>query len=76
MAPVTYLLTRDTSDFDNVKVLDLVAESGVFDAGECTVVDHDPDTHQLRVLGRMPFDEARRASEPAHYEVLLTSRLR
>jgi SAM-dependent methyltransferase len=76
MAPTTYLLTRDTSDFDNVKVLDLVAESGAFDAGDCTIVDHDPDTHQLRVLGQVPFDAARQASEPAHYEVLLTSRLR
>lgn len=74
MAPVTYLLTRNNSDF-LVNVLDLVAETDAFEAGECTVVDHDPETHQLRVLGRMSFDEARRSSESAHYEVLLTSRV-
>lgn len=75
MAPHTYLLTRDTGDF-HARVLDLVAESEVFDVGPCAVVDHDPDTHQLRVLGQMPFEAARRSPEPAHYEVLLTSRLR
>jgi hypothetical protein len=73
MAPHTYLLTRNDSDF-HVNVLDLVAESGLFDAGECTTVDHDEGTHQLRVLGRMTFEEARRSTGPAHYEVLLKSR--
>jgi SAM-dependent methyltransferase len=75
MAPSVYLLTRNTSDFD-VNVLGLVAESGLFDAGECTEVDHDPITHQLRVLGRRSFDEARRSTNPAHYEMLLTVRTR
>ncbi|HQX80873.1 MAG TPA: class I SAM-dependent methyltransferase [Vicinamibacterales bacterium] len=73
MAPVTYLLTRDSSDF-GVNVLDLVSESEAFDAGDCTAVDHDPETHQLRVLGRMSFEQARQSTEPAHYEVLLRSR--
>ena len=73
MAPATYLLTRDSSDF-GVNVLDLVAESEAFSAGDCTIVDHDPGTHQLRVLGRVPFEQARRSTEPAHYEVLLQSR--
>ncbi len=73
MAPVTYLLTRDSSDF-GVNVLDLVAESEAFGAGDCTKVDHDPETHQLRVLGRMSFEQARQSTEPAHYEVLLRSR--
>ena len=68
-----YLLTRSNSDF-NVNVPTHAAGLDVFDAGECTVVDHDPETHQLRVLGRMTFGEARRSSEAAHYEVLLTSR--
>ncbi len=72
MAPVTYLLTRDSSDF-GVNVLDLVAQSEAFDAGDCTKVDHDPETHQLRVLGRMSFEQARQSTEPAHYEVLLQS---
>jgi SAM-dependent methyltransferase len=75
MAPHTYLLTRNDSDF-HANVLDLVAQSEVFDAGECTVVDHDPETHQLRALGRMTFDAARRSSDAAHYELLLTSRVR
>jgi SAM-dependent methyltransferase len=73
MSPATYLLTRNTSDF-NANVLDLVAESGAFDAGACTSVDHDPDTHQLRILGQVRFSEARRTQEPAHFEVLLRSR--
>lgn len=73
MSPATYLLTRSTSDF-NANVLDLVAESGAFDAGICALVDHDPETHQLLVLGRLPFSEARRITEPAHFEVLLRSR--
>jgi hypothetical protein len=75
MAPHTYLLTRNDSDF-HANVLDLVAESGLFDAGDCTVVDHDPGTHQLRVLGTMTFDAARQSPAPAHYELLLTSRVR
>ncbi len=73
MAPTTYLLTRDSSDF-GVRVLDLVAQSDAFDASDCSVVDHDPVTHQLRVLGRVPFEQARQSTEPAHYEVLLRSR--
>jgi hypothetical protein len=73
MAPAVYLLTRTTSDFD-ANVLDLVAESGLFTAGECTAVDHDEATHQLRVSGRRSFDAARQVAEPAHYELLLRVR--
>lgn len=75
MAPAVYLLTRNTSDFD-ANVLDLVAESGLFELDDCTEVDHDPVTHQLRVLGRSSFDAARRSPRPAHYEMLLTARAR
>lgn len=74
MTPTVYLLTRSDSDF-GTSVLDLIAETGVFDAGACTKVDHDPGTHQLRVLGRVSFDAARTSSESAHYELLLQSRL-
>jgi SAM-dependent methyltransferase len=74
MAPVTYLLTRDSSDF-GVKVLDLVDESGAFEAGDCTAVEHNDRTHQLRVLGVKTFDQARASDAPAHYELLLRSRL-
>jgi SAM-dependent methyltransferase len=73
MAPVVYLLTRTDSDF-GVNVLDLVADSGAFDVGPCVHVDHNPDTHQLRVLGRATFDEARAQRISAHYETLLTAR--
>jgi SAM-dependent methyltransferase len=73
MARDVYLLTRARTHF-NAPVLDLVAESGRYDAGECTIVDHDPGTHQLRVLGRLPFERARRSPEDVHYEVLLRTR--
>ena len=73
MAPATYLLARGQGDF-GFSALDLVARTGLFDAGECRVVDHDPDTHQLRVLGTVPFDEVRSAADPRHFEVLLHSR--
>jgi SAM-dependent methyltransferase len=71
IAPHVYLLTRARTDF-GAAVLDLVAESGRYDAGECTIVDHDEATHQLRVLGRKPFDEARRSKDDVHYELLLS----
>ena len=74
MAPETYLLTRTDDDF-GMKVLDLVAESGVFTAGECVQVEHDSQTNQLRVLGRKPFDEVRRSTDAGHYEVLLRSKV-
>jgi SAM-dependent methyltransferase len=73
LAPVTYLLTRVRSDFD-VNVLQLVADTGRFDAGVCVEVDHDPATHQLRVLGQEAFDTLRLATEGGHYEVVLTAR--
>lgn len=73
LAPVTYLLTRVMSDFDT-NVFATIAESGLFDASECVEVEHDPSTHQLRVLGHAPFDEVRRLSTGGHYEVLLRAR--
>jgi SAM-dependent methyltransferase len=73
MAPAIYVLTRGESDF-GVNVLDLIAETGLFDARDCVQVDHDPQTHQLRVLGRRPFDDARRSCDAGHYEVLLRAR--
>jgi hypothetical protein len=51
------------------------AATGVFDAGECVAVDHDPATHQLRVLGRTSFHAALAADARGHYEVLLRSRI-
>lgn len=73
MAPHVYLLTRADSDF-NTNVLEAVADSGLYDAGECVEVDHDPVTNQLRVLGTTSFDTARRTTGGRHYEVLLRVR--
>lgn len=74
LAPAVYVLTRVISDFD-ANILDLIADTQLFDAGECIEVDHDPVSHQLRVLGRRPFDETRRAAGVGHFEVVLRSRL-
>lgn len=73
LAPVTYLLTRVMSDF-GTNVLDAVAATGLFEAGECVEVEHDPGTHQLRVLGRTSFERVRGLSDGGHYEVLLRTR--
>jgi SAM-dependent methyltransferase len=74
MSPAVYLLTRTVSDFDT-RVLDAVTTSGLFDAGACVRVDHDPVTHQLRVLGQASIVEAAAGDAGAHYEVLLRSRV-
>jgi SAM-dependent methyltransferase len=74
MAPVTYLLARGQGDF-GFNALDLAARSGDFEPGDCRVVDHDPDTHQLRVLETLPFDAARGPADGRHFEVLLHSRI-
>lgn len=74
LAPVTYVLTRVRSDFD-ANVLQLIADTQSFDAGVCVEVDHDPATHQLRVLGREAFDTLRQAADGGHYEVVLRSRV-
>ena len=73
MAPAVYLLTRTDSDFGQ-NVLELVAETDAFDAGPMIEVEHDPQTHQLRVTGRSTIDEVRRMTASRHYEVLLRSR--
>ena len=74
MAPHVYLLTRARSDFDAV-MLDLVAESGAYHGATCRMVDHDPVTHQLRVIGDRAFEQARQSPEDVHYEMLLQSRV-
>jgi SAM-dependent methyltransferase len=73
MAPVTYLLTRLQSDF-NENVLKLVADSGFFLVESCAEVEHDPASHQLRQVARRSFAELSQASDNLHYEVLLRSR--
>src|SRR5262249_52127911 len=69
MAPTIYLLTRSRSDFD-VNTCSLI-ELDLFEAGECVEVDHDSETHQLRVLRRGAVDDPRQAADDRHYEVLL-----
>ena len=73
MAPAVYLLTRTSTDFAEA-LLDVVGDLDLFDASECVDVDHDPVTHQLRVLGRLPFAAAREVTDERHFELLLTSR--
>ena len=72
IAPHVYLLTRTRTDFDAV-MLDLVAESGLRAVGTCRIVDHDPMTHQLRVIGDKSFEQSRSSTEDVHYEMLLQS---
>jgi 2-polyprenyl-3-methyl-5-hydroxy-6-metoxy-1,4-benzoquinol methylase len=74
LSPAVYLLTRREDDFGS-NVLGAIADTGLFDAGECVEVEHDPATHQLRVLGRKSLHEACRGTGVAHYEVLLRSRV-
>jgi SAM-dependent methyltransferase len=72
IAPLVYLLTRSDSDFGE-NLLDLVAAVSSLLPVLCVEVDHDPETHQLRVLGRPSFDEARRGGPGRHYELLCTA---
>lgn len=74
MAPHVYLLTRTRTDFGAV-MLDLVAESGTYETDACRIVDHDPVTHQLRIVGDRTFEEARHSADDVHYETLLRSRV-
>ena len=74
MAPHVYLLTRTRTDFDAV-MLELVAESGLHATSPCRIVDHDPVTHQLRVIGDRSFDQARESADDVHYEMLLRPRI-
>jgi len=72
MAPAIYLLTRAMTDFDE-GMLDVIAETGLFDAGEVVEVDHHPITHQLNPLGTLSFDAARLRRD-GHFELLLRVR--
>jgi SAM-dependent methyltransferase len=74
LSPAIYLLTRVEDDFGS-NVLRIVDETGLFDAGECVEVDHDADTHQLRVLGHRSLAQACEGPGGAHYEVLLRSKV-
>ena len=70
MAPAVYLLTRVDSDFGTRVLDDVVAASG-FEAGPCVRVEHDPSTHQLKVLDRRSFADVLASAGPGeHYEVL------
>jgi hypothetical protein len=56
-------------------MLDLVDDSGLYVPGTCRIVDHDPATHQLRIIGERSFDEARASADDVHYEMLLQSQI-
>ena len=73
LSPLTYVLTRTTSDF-GTNVLDQCVEADAFEMGDCTVVEHDNQTHQLKVIGVRTFDELRRSGDEVHSELLLRSR--
>jgi|RhiMetdeSRZDD1v2_1073273.scaffolds.fasta_scaffold38698_7 SAM-dependent methyltransferase len=73
MAPSVYLLTRTDTDFGE-RLLEVVADLGFFEASECVEVDHDPGTHQLKILRTMPFEEARGIGPGHHIETMLTAR--
>lgn len=74
MAPVVYLLTRTDTDF-GARVLDLVTDTGTFEADACVEVEHDPATRQLRAVAAQSFANARTAAPGLHFEVMLRSRL-
>jgi SAM-dependent methyltransferase len=74
MAPVVYLLTRADSDF-GTNVLEDVSGTDLYDVSVCVEVDHDPSTHQLRVLRTVPFEAVRGGDARGHYEMRLSSRL-
>ncbi len=74
LSPITYLLTRLGTDFD-ATVVGLATESGLFRVRECALVEHDPATHRLRNLGRVPVERVLASGGPGeHYEVVLESR--
>ena len=70
MAPAVYLITRTDTDFGE-QMFEVIAELGLFHPGECVEVEHDGSTHQLKVLGPMPFEEARRLGPGRHVEVMM-----
>ncbi len=74
MAPAVYLLTRADSDF-GTNVLEEVSATGLYEVNECVEVEHDPETNQLRVLGRVPFDTARSANMSGHFETQICARI-
>ena len=74
MSPALYLLSRADSDF-GTNVFAEIAATGGYEANDCVEVDHDPETHQLRVLGRQSFAATSAAETRGHYEVLLRSTL-
>jgi trans-aconitate methyltransferase len=73
LAPYSYVLTRGSSDFD-VSILELVADCGLFEVEQSAIVEHDADTHQLRQVATVSFEEARSADPSAHFDLLLRSR--
>ena len=72
MAPAVYVLSRADSDF-GTNVFSEIAAIRSYEPGACVEVDHDAETHQLRVLGRHSIETLSAAGTRGHYEVLLRS---
>jgi SAM-dependent methyltransferase len=70
MTGCVYLLTRTNTDFDE-NLFAVIAGTELFEPGECAEVEHDPVTHQLKVIGRTTFDQAGRSGAGRHYELVL-----
>jgi 2-polyprenyl-3-methyl-5-hydroxy-6-metoxy-1,4-benzoquinol methylase len=73
MTPAVYLITRTDTDFGE-QLLEVIADLGFFEVGECVEVDHDPATHQLKVVGTRSFEEARALAAGHHVETMLRSK--
>lgn len=75
LAPLTYLLSRGTTDSGD-NVFDILVRANLFEMSDCTEVEHDPVSHGLKALGPASVEQARRPGNSAHYEVLMRPRQR
>jgi hypothetical protein len=55
-------------------VLDAIAATGLLEIVDRVEVEHDPATHQLRVIGHAPSARPRERPDVRHYEVVLRPR--
>ena len=70
----TYIPELAKVNPDHFGICVVTADGQVFEAGDCVEVEHDPVTHQLRVLGRAPLEDVGGLTGVGHYEVLLRSK--
>jgi hypothetical protein len=72
MAPAVYLLTRARNDF-GPSTLSLV-DPGLWQWSQCTVVEHDDVSQQLRALGVVAAADVVDAADDRHFETVLMRR--